>query len=321
MDFYYQSGEFYGVEQSSQWSELFGAFGGAIVGGIVSGIFAIILFRRTIRHERRREEEREAREKQKEIERENSRLNSTLRLFMTRIESLSVYITDNIATYKEFSDNLIANPLGDNVVSKKPNHDLKRINSINTEDILRAIKLHITNETKAEEVFDKLYKGLDFIEASEEMSVRILETLSDEIYKLKLQFRDDLNTLLNTTGRIMNDIRSEDKNFTNNEYYKFLGGMIELYYDKLTLESPFDYHFANFINPLKFGLIERFRDEKNVIELLEQSKNITLLRTSIMFKATNEMATRFIQLSQNLETLMDKFNGYYGDLKTAVGKK
>ncbi len=293
-DFIFQNGDFY-YEQihSSIWDFL------TTLGGI--GI-PVCLFYLGLRAQKKKEN---TQKEEKQYDR--------LRYFATLVENIITICDKQKENCKTFSSMFESNPIVFPELEIIIGTDIKRVVvSLNQEETYHAYLKRFGNDTKRINTFRQIYSYLDYVDKIYDEHLSMLDKYKIDFKNLNSKYKEKSENLMDYIALLINRIKFNDPNYQENKFWNFINNLILNYYDKIT-EKNIQYDFDSFINPLKHGIVNDFRDITESEEIMFNAKNTTYLYTDIV-RLSNEISTNFIRYSDFFDDAYKKLKEFSDDL-------
>jgi hypothetical protein len=230
-------GDVYGDSESWNW-ELFKA-----VLATIPVLIGLLIQSNIDKNRRRKIKEEEIR-----IYHENLKLQ--LFNFNQHIKAIIGSADQLVPPFKEFSDNIKKTPFEEHILWARVNiPDLFRVDEINKEEIFKAFTLVSVDKVKAATDFRRAYNAIHFYKTIYEFLYSKYDILSEDIYKQKLRFKDNVLTIKkDLTEIVITNPKEEDPYKTINEIIQVYGKLEKI--EMASGSSSLQFYIDKLMEPL-----------------------------------------------------------------------
>ena len=295
----FQSGDFYN-EGNSFWTDFFINVFGALIGTLTAlGVFTL-----QVKHDRKKEKEKEGK-----------LIRQKLHYFSSMVDSifeLAKKQSDHIKTFYEIQR---TDTLNIPKITLLPANDLKRFSELqNHEEYYHAYlnKFGYTSDMVKE--YRKYFAIIDYLHAQTNQITDTLQKSMDFDFERKTKYKDIVEKAMDDTAELFNRAKQSNQiddfaNFLNNSLLQFYSGEIN-YSDLNEFQSKF-------VDPVKLGIVEKFRSIDAAMQLAGELKKATFIFSEIKYSNGyiaddfEAIYTNYKEAGDKLEQLTIKLNSTF----------
>lgn len=303
MDIVFQSGDFYN-QDSSFWSTFFINAFGALVGALTAfGVFVL-----TVKHDRK-----------KENKKEEKLIVQSLHYFSSMVNSINEMVKQQSGHIKKCFEKQREDLLNVQLITILPANDLERFSELpNHEDYYHAYLNKFGYTTENVKEYRSFFFLIDYLKAELHQLQDMLEKSLEYDYQRKLEYKGIVEKALDDTEILYNKAKQADKIA---EFEKFLNLSLLNFYSGIVNFSDLSEFQTKFVDPVKIGIGERFRQIDIAIKLSGELKKATHIFTNIKM-ANSDLAedfeniyTRYKSSSDKLDELTIQLNKRFSGIK------
>lgn len=283
----FQSGDFYN-EGNSFWTDFFINVFGALIGTLT----ALWVFTKQVRHERKKDKEKE-----------DKLIGQKLHYFSSMVDSIYDLTNKQSDHLKLFYEKQRTDVLNIPLLTTLPANDLKRFSELqNHEEYYHAYlsKFGYTSELVKE--YRKYFALIDYLNAQTIQMQDMLQKSMEFDFERKTKYKEIVEKAMDDTADLFNKAKQSNQiddfaNFLNESLLQFYSGDIN-YSDLNEFQSKF-------IDPVKIGIIEKFRNIDVAMQLAGELKKATFLFSEIKFSNAS-IGDDFEAIFKNYKGASDK---------------
>jgi hypothetical protein len=210
--------------------------------------------------------------------------------------------------YKTFSESIIANPFELPLLQQSTLNELDQIvNKINQEDYYQSYLGEFGNSTEVINEYRNIISFLNYFEGNVKMYNTSLEKSFNFDYERKIGLKKLVEKSMDeTAGFIVN--KEVVQNY--HAFWEFINQTLFDFHQLNPAQADLPFFYANFIEPLKNGLIPFTTTVPTAHYLIIQMKSATFI--------FNDIKLQNINVANDFESLHNQMNTFYEQLRLAT---
>jgi hypothetical protein len=254
-------------------------------------------------------------QRNQENKRKADRQFDNLKYFAILIENITALCSQQSENCKDVANKIVKNPIDFPDLEKIVGTDIKRIVSlINHEDIFHAYIAKFGNTTEKIKDFRIIFSYLDYLDKIYDEHLQGYENYKDKFDNKYNEYIKVTTEIMDYVVLLMNKIKNEDVEYKKNNFWNFLFDLIQEYHTKrkdggFNKIIDIDFDFKNFIEPIRVGLIQNFKDNINFEYIILRVKQATSIHTQIIALS--------VKMNKDFITYQDAFS----KINTKIGDK
>lgn len=258
--------------------------------------------------------EKENRQKEKQLQDIKQREDDTLKYFISLLKSVIKLSKKQVTQFNTFGKNLIHAPFSaQNRLMMVIAVDLERIlHKLDHEIIFHAYVKKYGNSDDTILNFQKIFNRLDFLEYTFSDAIRVEKIMHDEMYSKKLQYLKIVDEkIVGACAFLGNNLTLTG---SDPQLEHLLSDGIKNYYNITKDDPPISDIQYQFINPFKVQLWNNYRGNSDIVEIVKNCREVSLLFSSIEFYYTStgkEFITTYEKSKKTIEELIELGTNLY----------